>query len=109
MSKWTAWTFQINSKSFKNIRPLSIELARETRLIIWLKNIFTKAEILSPRWYISLTYDRGPVTKRRQEKVFFDKEEEARYWYNNVFREVFLAKTNKNKTPPKKKTPLRLI
>lgn len=96
---WTSHTFMIADKAFKNIRPLSIELIEETQEYwdgyLWWRKQWTEK---TGRWFLKLAYDRGPVTSKQVDYIYFDKESTARSWYTTVYHQSFMA-TQSNQPP----------
>ena len=115
---WTAWTFRIHNKAYKNVRPLTMELVREKRVLGSSGMLWWRKEIkqYTGRWAIILRYDRGPATQPKKDVQVFEREDEARFWFNQTFDSVFTAIRKampplppKNKKTQKKKPNLRLL
>lgn len=119
---WTSWNLRIGDKAFKDVRPLAMEINREvadisTGYLWWRKE---KLEY-SGRWYVKLTYDRGPLSNQKSDFIYFADEPTARSWYDEIFNACFLGRisTQAPKSPPppptkkpkspNKDNPLRLV
>ena len=106
MTGWTAWTFRIKDTAFRHVQPLSMELVREKAITrvsgyLWWKK---EVEDFTGRWAIVIKYNRGPTTRMCRTEVIFDREDEARFWFNQTFDSVFT--TTRSPIPPTpKKTP----
>jgi len=117
---WISHTFMIGDKAFKNVRPMSVEIIEETEEYwdgyLWWRKEWTES---TGRWYLKLVYDRGPMTGKQVDHIYFDKESVARSWFTAIYNECFLTrditqqKPSPTPTPPSPKKPnkpsLRLL
>lgn len=116
---WTVYSFKIKDKAYREVRPLHMELVREKVTVhvsgmLWWK---VRREEYTGFWSIVFKYDRGPGTIRATDTVRFQKEDEARFWYQQTFESVFLSQRkiiepgpSKPSKPDKTKKPhLRLL
>lgn len=115
---WTAWTFLLGDKAYKCVRPLYMELVREKQtlessgMLWWRKTV----EEYTGRWTIKFKYDRGPATRSRVDFIYFNTENQARFWFDQTWQSVFLGRKQpigpkwKKPQPKKKNKPnLRLL
>jgi len=120
---WNAWTFRIGNKAFKGIRPISMEIVPEraitstSGMLWWKKDV----EELTGNWVIKLKHDRGPATIARIERIVFERENEAQFWFDQTYSSVFVNKIPvmephkvpkppvSKKKPKKPKPHLRLL
>jgi len=114
---------QIGDKAYKDVRPLSIELIEDTQefstgYLLWRKEWSEKTGY----WYIKFVYDRGPMSGRMMDRIYFEKESVARSWFTAVYNQCFLSQDIGQQKPstipppppdkpktPKKNNRLRLV
>lgn len=119
MTTWTAWTFRIKDKAYKHVQPHSLELMREKAIsetsgMLWWK---TQKVVYTGRWAIFFRYNRGPWTVDTTDRIMFERESEARFWFNQTYESIFIKKRDvippppkpKPKKPKKNKPNLRLL
>lgn len=99
---WTAWTFKIGTKAFKEIRPRCISVKQRYKTVVAWKWWFIKSFDKEPtnQWFVEIEYDRGPNTFVTVDKILFKNRQEAEYWYTLIYSEVFLNNSNNISTPP---------
>lgn len=99
------------------IRPEVIDVV-VGRNLFWNKT----EENETGRWIIKLRYDRGPMTSAKVDTIYFNHEQEARYWFDHIWENIFVKifkippppppKNKVSKLPvkgPKKGSHLRLV
>ncbi len=105
---WYVWTFKLGDKAYKEVRPRRMEIQKEKDLTyisgwFWWKKYSEKD---SGRWQIMFVYDRGPGTVGKTEYIVFNQEQEARYWFDRTFSQIFIDQEHNVPKPPiQKKKP----
>ena len=102
---WTSWNIKIAYKAFKEIRPLEMEIRPEIIDVVTSHGVFwnTTEEKKTGNWVIKFKYDRGPMTSTRVTNIVFKQEQEAVWWFNHIWTNVFCAKDHVVPPPPKSK------
>jgi hypothetical protein len=72
----------------------------ETSGMLWWK---TQKMVYTGRWALFFTYNTGPWSKKTTDQILFEREDEARFWFNQTFNSVFTGKNKVIPPPPKPK------